>query len=136
MEFGNLDGLAREDPHKHLKEFHVVFSMMRSQEIPETTLRGRNFHFSWMELQKIGWTQICMQYQTNPKSYDDRRTFIHCLAEDLHNRNLMSWQGLYTWLIGFDQPNLTLSYVVPLTSMEYRAIQYGRNCTQKIDIEM
>ncbi|RDX98084.1 hypothetical protein CR513_19050, partial [Mucuna pruriens] len=25
----NFHGLAGEDPHKHLKEFHVVFSIMR-----------------------------------------------------------------------------------------------------------
>ncbi|RDX91422.1 hypothetical protein CR513_26593, partial [Mucuna pruriens] len=34
-------GLAREDPHKHLKEFHMVYSTMRLQGILEdySTLR-------------------------------------------------------------------------------------------------
>ncbi|RDY02816.1 hypothetical protein CR513_13678, partial [Mucuna pruriens] len=37
-----------------------------------------------------------MQLQTNLKYYDDRRTFVRCLAEDLHNRNLISRQGVST----------------------------------------
>ncbi|RDX87885.1 hypothetical protein CR513_30586, partial [Mucuna pruriens] len=36
---------------------------------------------------------IHMRLQTKLKSYDDRRTFVRCLAEDLHNCNLISRQG-------------------------------------------
>ncbi|RDY05159.1 hypothetical protein CR513_11032, partial [Mucuna pruriens] len=39
-------GLAREDPHKHLKEFHVVCSTMRPQGIPEDYIKMKAFPFS------------------------------------------------------------------------------------------
>ncbi|RDY13839.1 hypothetical protein CR513_01190, partial [Mucuna pruriens] len=51
-------GLAREDPHKHLKEFHVVCSTMRPQGIPEDYIKMKAFPFSldgaakdWLYLQ-------------------------------------------------------------------------------------
>ncbi|RDY08444.1 hypothetical protein CR513_07326, partial [Mucuna pruriens] len=39
-------GLAGEDPYKHLKEFHVVCSTMRSQGIPEDYIKMKIFPFS------------------------------------------------------------------------------------------
>ncbi|RDX71506.1 hypothetical protein CR513_49134, partial [Mucuna pruriens] len=39
-------GLAGEDPHKHLKEFHVVYSTMRPQGIPEDYIKMKVFPFS------------------------------------------------------------------------------------------
>ncbi|RDY01098.1 hypothetical protein CR513_15620, partial [Mucuna pruriens] len=39
-------GLASEDPHKHLKEFHVVCSTMRPQGIPEDYIKMKAFLFS------------------------------------------------------------------------------------------
>ncbi|KAL0423278.1 UNVERIFIED_CONTAM: hypothetical protein Sradi_0862600 [Sesamum radiatum] len=39
-------GLACEDPHKHLKEFHVVCSGMRPQGITEEQIKLRAFPFS------------------------------------------------------------------------------------------
>ncbi|KAL2232540.1 UNVERIFIED_CONTAM: Retrovirus-related Pol polyprotein from transposon 17.6 [Sesamum indicum] len=39
-------GLAGEDPHKHLKEFHVVCSGMRPQGISEEEVKLRAFPFS------------------------------------------------------------------------------------------
>ncbi|KAL0413444.1 UNVERIFIED_CONTAM: hypothetical protein Sradi_1546100 [Sesamum radiatum] len=39
-------GLAGEDPHKHLKEFHVVCSGMRPQGITEEQIKLRAFPFS------------------------------------------------------------------------------------------
>ncbi|RDY07604.1 hypothetical protein CR513_08259, partial [Mucuna pruriens] len=51
-------GLAGEDPHKHLKEFHVVCSTMRPQGIPEDYIKMNAFPFSldgaakdWLYLQ-------------------------------------------------------------------------------------
>ncbi|RDX69800.1 hypothetical protein CR513_51034, partial [Mucuna pruriens] len=51
-------GLAREDPHKHLKEFHVVCSTMRPQGILEDYIKMKAFSFSldrapkdWLYLQ-------------------------------------------------------------------------------------
>ncbi|RDX98342.1 hypothetical protein CR513_18753, partial [Mucuna pruriens] len=51
-------GLAGEDPHKNLKEFHVVCSMMKSQGIPEDYIKMKAFPFSldraakdWLYLQ-------------------------------------------------------------------------------------
>ncbi|RDY01866.1 gag-pol, partial [Mucuna pruriens] len=53
-------GLAGEDPHKHLKEFHVVCSTMRPQGIPEDHIKMKVFPFSldgvakdWLYLQPI-----------------------------------------------------------------------------------
>ncbi|RDX88435.1 hypothetical protein CR513_29976, partial [Mucuna pruriens] len=39
-------GLAGEDPHKHLKEFHVVCSTMRPQGISEDYIKMKAFPFS------------------------------------------------------------------------------------------
>ncbi|RDY03659.1 hypothetical protein CR513_12726, partial [Mucuna pruriens] len=41
-----LHGLAGEDPHKHLKEFHVVCSTMSPQAIPEDYIKMKAFPFS------------------------------------------------------------------------------------------
>ncbi|RDX78694.1 hypothetical protein CR513_40985, partial [Mucuna pruriens] len=38
-------GLAGEDPHKHLKEFHVVCSTMRPQGIPKDYIEMKAFLF-------------------------------------------------------------------------------------------
>ncbi|RDY03426.1 hypothetical protein CR513_13005, partial [Mucuna pruriens] len=53
-------GLVREDPHKHLKEFHVVCSTMRLQGIPEDYIKMKAFPFSldgaakdWLYLQPV-----------------------------------------------------------------------------------
>ncbi|RDX84037.1 hypothetical protein CR513_34976, partial [Mucuna pruriens] len=53
-------GLAREDPHKHLKEFHVVCSTMRLQGILEDYIKMKTFLFSldgaakdWLYLQLV-----------------------------------------------------------------------------------
>ncbi|RDX98924.1 hypothetical protein CR513_18096, partial [Mucuna pruriens] len=45
-------GFAGEDPHKHLKEFHVVCSMMRPQGIPEDYIKMKTFPFSLDEATK------------------------------------------------------------------------------------
>ncbi|RDX64605.1 hypothetical protein CR513_56822, partial [Mucuna pruriens] len=53
-------GLAGEDPHKHLKEFHGVCSTMRKQGIPKDYIKMKAFPFSldraakdWLYLQPI-----------------------------------------------------------------------------------
>ncbi|RDY00179.1 hypothetical protein CR513_16671, partial [Mucuna pruriens] len=53
-------GLAGEDPHKHLKEFHVVCSTMRPQGISEDYIKMKAFPFSldgaakdWLYLQPV-----------------------------------------------------------------------------------
>ncbi|RDX63032.1 hypothetical protein CR513_58583, partial [Mucuna pruriens] len=53
-------GLAGEDPHKHLKEFHVVCSTMRPQGISEDYIKMKAFSFSldgaakdWLYLQPV-----------------------------------------------------------------------------------
>ncbi|RDX89424.1 hypothetical protein CR513_28845, partial [Mucuna pruriens] len=45
-------GLAGEDPHKHLKEFHVVNSIMRPQGIPKDYIKMKAFPFSLNEVAK------------------------------------------------------------------------------------
>ncbi|RDX87066.1 hypothetical protein CR513_31523, partial [Mucuna pruriens] len=47
-----FQGLAREDAHKHLKEFHVVYSTMRPQGIPEDYIKMKAFPFSLDETVK------------------------------------------------------------------------------------
>ncbi|RDX63756.1 hypothetical protein CR513_57780, partial [Mucuna pruriens] len=44
--FPKFHGLVGEDPHKHLKEFHVVCSTIRPQEIPEDYIKMMAFPFS------------------------------------------------------------------------------------------
>ncbi|GJW59369.1 DNA-directed DNA polymerase [Tanacetum coccineum] len=39
-------GIAGEDPHKHLKEFHVVCSIIKPQEVIEEQIKLRAFPFS------------------------------------------------------------------------------------------
>jgi len=39
-------GLAGEDPHKHVKEFHVVCSNMKPQGVSEDQIKLRAFPFS------------------------------------------------------------------------------------------
>ncbi|RDX88292.1 hypothetical protein CR513_30130, partial [Mucuna pruriens] len=39
-------GLVGEDPHKHLKEFHVVYSTIRLQGIPKDYIKTKAFPFS------------------------------------------------------------------------------------------
>ncbi|RDX83973.1 hypothetical protein CR513_35056, partial [Mucuna pruriens] len=53
-------GLAGEDSHKHLKEFHVVYSTMRPQGILEDYIKMKAFPFSldgaakdWLYLQPV-----------------------------------------------------------------------------------
>ncbi|RDX87718.1 hypothetical protein CR513_30777, partial [Mucuna pruriens] len=53
-------GLAGEDPHKHLKKFHVVCSTMRPQGISEDYIKMKAFPFSldgavkdWLYLQPV-----------------------------------------------------------------------------------
>ncbi|RDX70069.1 hypothetical protein CR513_50734, partial [Mucuna pruriens] len=55
-----LISLVGEDPHKHLKEFHVIYSTMRQQEIPEDYIKMKAFPFSldgaakdWLYLQPV-----------------------------------------------------------------------------------
>ena len=45
-------GLAGEDPHKYLKEFHVVCSSMKPQGISEEQIKLRAFPFSLADLAK------------------------------------------------------------------------------------
>ncbi|KAE8678287.1 hypothetical protein F3Y22_tig00111427pilonHSYRG00326 [Hibiscus syriacus] len=42
----NFHGLENEDPHKHLKEFHVICSSMRPQGVTEEQIKLRAFPFS------------------------------------------------------------------------------------------
>ncbi|XP_027357518.1 uncharacterized protein LOC113866919, partial [Abrus precatorius] len=45
-------GLVGEDPHKHLKEFHIVCSTMRPQGVPEEHVKLKAFPFSLMDAAK------------------------------------------------------------------------------------
>ncbi|KAL0404700.1 UNVERIFIED_CONTAM: hypothetical protein Sradi_2110800 [Sesamum radiatum] len=69
-------GLAGEDPHKHLKEFHVVCSGMRPQGVTEEQVKLRAFPFSLGEKAKdwlyslpsgsiISWNELKKQFLEN-----------------------------------------------------------------------
>lgn len=45
-------GLAGDDPHKHLKEFHVVCASMKPQKVTEEHIKLRAFPFSLTDLAK------------------------------------------------------------------------------------
>uniref|UniRef100_A0A151UH68 DUF6738 domain-containing protein n=1 Tax=Cajanus cajan TaxID=3821 RepID=A0A151UH68_CAJCA len=45
-------GRAGEDPHKHLKEFHIVCSSMRPHNVPEDHIYLKAFPFSLEDLAK------------------------------------------------------------------------------------
>lgn len=55
-------GLAGEDPHKHLKEFHVVCSTMKPHGIAEDHIKLRAFPFSLDGAAKDG----CITYNLLP----------------------------------------------------------------------
>ncbi|RDY13842.1 hypothetical protein CR513_01174, partial [Mucuna pruriens] len=50
-------GLAEEDPHKHLKEFHVVCSTMRPHWIPEDYIKMKAFFLA--SRTTTIWKEIC-----------------------------------------------------------------------------
>ncbi|RDX82376.1 hypothetical protein CR513_36851, partial [Mucuna pruriens] len=52
-------GLVGEDPHKHLKEFHVVCSTMRPQGISEDYIKMKAFSFSLDRAAKDWLKEIC-----------------------------------------------------------------------------
>nr|KYP32632.1 hypothetical protein KK1_046621 [Cajanus cajan] len=45
-------GRAGEDQHKHLKEFHIVYSTMRPHNVPEDHIYLKAFPFSLEDLAK------------------------------------------------------------------------------------
>ena len=60
-------GLASEDQHKHLKEFHVVCSTMKPQGVEEDHIKLRAFHFSlanaakdWLYYLTVGAVTGCL----------------------------------------------------------------------------
>ncbi|RDX79471.1 Retrovirus-related Pol polyprotein from transposon 17.6, partial [Mucuna pruriens] len=66
--------LKREDPHKHLKKFHVVCSTMRPQGIPEDYIKMKAFPFSldgaakdWLYLQPGYYRRMWNSNLTTPE---------------------------------------------------------------------
>ncbi|KAL0440545.1 UNVERIFIED_CONTAM: hypothetical protein Slati_2537500, partial [Sesamum latifolium] len=71
-----FSGLAGEDPHKHLKEFHVVCFGMRPQGVTEDQVKLRAFPFSLSEKAKdwlyslpsgsiVSWNELKKQFLEN-----------------------------------------------------------------------
>ncbi|KAL0322161.1 UNVERIFIED_CONTAM: hypothetical protein Scaly_2512500 [Sesamum calycinum] len=69
-------GLAGEDPHKHIKEFHVVCSGMRPQGVTEEQVKLRAFPFSLGDKAKdwlyslpsgtiVSWNELKKQFLEN-----------------------------------------------------------------------
>ena len=50
--FLTFHGFAREDPNKHLKEFHVVCSSIRPTGVTEEQIKLRAFPFSLVDSAK------------------------------------------------------------------------------------
>ncbi|RDY00243.1 hypothetical protein CR513_16600, partial [Mucuna pruriens] len=66
-------GLAGEDPHKHLKEFHVVCSTMRPQGIPEDYIKMKAFPFL---LDRVAKDKLYLQPALFNTWGDMKRTFL------------------------------------------------------------
>ncbi|KAL0355123.1 UNVERIFIED_CONTAM: hypothetical protein Sradi_3959200 [Sesamum radiatum] len=72
----NFRGVAGEDPHKHIKEFHVMRSGMISQGVIEEQVKLQAFPFSLGEKAKnwlyslhsgsiVGWNELKQQFLEN-----------------------------------------------------------------------
>jgi len=66
-------GLTSEDPHKHLKEFHVVCSTMRPLDIHEDYVKMKAFPFS---LDGVAKEWLCLQPDTINTWIDIKRRFL------------------------------------------------------------
>ncbi|RDX98444.1 hypothetical protein CR513_18632, partial [Mucuna pruriens] len=66
-------GLAGEDMHKHLKEFHVVCSTMRPQRIPKDYIKMKAFSFS---LDGAAGDWLCLQLVLFNTWRDMKCTFL------------------------------------------------------------
>jgi len=55
--------LPGEDPHKHLKEFHIVCTTMRLYGVPEEQIKLKAFSFSLQDATKKDWL-----YYLSPRS--------------------------------------------------------------------
>ena len=90
-------GLAGEDPHKHLKEFHVVCSTMRPHDIHEDYVKMKAFSFSldgvakdWLYLQPD-----TINTWTNMKRNFLEKFFPTSKTASIPERNL--WYKETTW---------------------------------------
>ena len=52
LKSGLIHGRENEDPHKHLKEFHVVCSRLKPQGVNEEQIKLRAFPFSLADVAK------------------------------------------------------------------------------------
>ncbi|RDX64413.1 Retrovirus-related Pol polyprotein from transposon opus, partial [Mucuna pruriens] len=103
-------GLASEDPHKHLKEFHVVCSTMRSQGIPEDYIKMKAFSFSldgvakvWLYLQPVMFTTLGEDEENVPREVlPDIQNNGH-LEGDLWNLATFRGNYFYEGLLMIDQ---------------------------------
>ena len=69
-------GLAGEDPHKHLKEFHVVCSTMRPHDTHEDYVKMKAFPFS---LDGVAKDRLYLQPDTINAWTDMKRRFLEKL---------------------------------------------------------
>ncbi|RDX97352.1 hypothetical protein CR513_19884, partial [Mucuna pruriens] len=86
-------GLAREDPHKHLKEFHVVCSTMRPQGIPEDYIKMKAFSFSLNEATK-DWFSI--QHLGRYEAYVLGE--VHSVIQDRDHQEGNLWDRATSWI--------------------------------------
>ena len=52
LKSGLIHGRENEDPHKHLKEFHVVYSSLKPQGVTEEQIKLLAFPFSLPNIAK------------------------------------------------------------------------------------
>ncbi|RDY07925.1 hypothetical protein CR513_07900, partial [Mucuna pruriens] len=90
-----------EDPHKHLKEFHMVCSTMRPQGIPEDYIKMKAFHSPWTERPRIGYiyclyeTHILGKYLHDlPNGHYPKRNMWNSVAYRRNTRILRMVQSL------------------------------------------
>nr|KYP41381.1 hypothetical protein KK1_037254 [Cajanus cajan] len=101
-------GRAGEDPHQHLKEFHIVYSTKRPQNIPEDHIYLKAFPFSLEDLAKDWLYYLAPGCIT---SWDDlKRVFLKknflasrtiVIRKDIYGIRKLMGESLYEYLERF-----------------------------------
>ena len=102
-------GLAGEDPHKHLKEFHVVCSTMRPNDAPEEFVKMKAFPFSlngaakdWLYLQPAPittWNEMKRRFLE--KNFPTSRTAA--IRKEISGIRQMQGETLYEYRERFNK---------------------------------
>ncbi|KAK7390555.1 hypothetical protein VNO78_25864 [Psophocarpus tetragonolobus] len=106
-------GLAGEDPHKHLMEFHLVYSTMRLVDVPEDFVKMKAFPFSlcdtakdWLYLQPTpSTTWNDMKRRFLEKIFPASRTAT--IRKEISGIRQLQGETLYEYWERFNKPCTT-----------------------------